>query len=231
MNLRQRDVALRELMDAPDADPLRLRRTLERFGIVNAAVSAWGTVYRRHLRPVLEARSGPARILDIGCGGGDVLRTLIARARRDGFDVSGLGIDPEPTAIEVARAHPSVAEVTFERTHSSELVARGEHFDVVVSNHLLHHLSNEELQLLLRDSAALTRGVALHADIERGPIAYAGFSLGSLPLAAGTFIRVDGLRSIRRSYTAGELHATLPAGWTTHRPAPFRLLAKYGHGH
>ena len=40
----------------------------------------------------------------------------------------------------------------------------------------------------------------------------------------GSYIREDGLTSIRRSYTAAELAAAAPAGWTVARHAPFRNL-------
>ena len=45
------------------------------------------------------------------------------------------------------------------------------------------------------------------------------------PLAPGTFLRFDGLRSIRRSYTPAELDARLPQHWRVEQPGMFRLLA------
>jgi hypothetical protein len=44
-------------------------------------------------------------------------------------------------------------------------------------------------------------------------------------VAAGTFIRVDGLRSIRRSFTVPELRDVLPGGWRAEAAAPHRVLA------
>ena len=65
----------------------------------------------------------------------------------------------------------------------------------------------------------------LHADIARGRLAYGLYAVGITPLSVGTFLRVDGLRSIRRSYRAPELAAALGAPWVVETPAPFRLLA------
>lgn len=237
MSLARRASELTELMDDPDCDPLLLRRTIERFETVNRLVSCWGTVYRSRVRPVLAelARDGdpggspepgaakPARILDIGCGGGDVLRRLSRLARRDGFTIEALGIDPDPRALEVARRSP-VPGIAFRRARSRELVDRGERFDIVLSNHLLHHLDEAQLEGLLTDSAVLATALCLHSDIARSRTAYLGFSLGIAPFAAGTFLRVDGLRSIRRSYTPSELRELLSPGWRVARPGPFRLL-------
>ena len=219
-----RDTDLLELMDDPDCDPRRLAATLRRFGTINRLVSGWGTVYREHLRPHLASLGRPARVLDLGCGGGDVVSRLARLARRDGLEVRWLGIDPDPRALGVARARAG-AGVHFRCADSATLLAEGETFDAVISNHVLHHLGSDELGAFISDSLALSSGPVLHGDIERGRLAYAAYAIGITPIAPGTFLRTDGLRSIRRSYRQDELAATLGAGWRVGRPAPFRLLA------
>jgi 2-polyprenyl-3-methyl-5-hydroxy-6-metoxy-1,4-benzoquinol methylase len=109
-------------------------------------------------------------------------------------------------------------------------VAEGERFDVVVSNHVLHHLTAQQLAGLAADSTALASRVALHSDIARGRVAYGAYAVGITPFSPGSFLRTDGLRSIRRSYTAGELRSVLPAGWDVDTPVPFRLVARWDAG-
>lgn len=225
MTLSARATDIAELMEAPDADPERVRRTLRRFDTVNRAVAAWRQVYRSRLRPVIAGLDRPARILDIGSGGGDVLRRLVARARRDGFDAHGVGIDPDPRAVRVAREAADVSGVVYRQALSRDLVDAGERFDIVVSNHLLHHLGPAEFEDLLRDSRALGERISVHSDIARGRVAYAAFAVGAAAVAPGTYLRADGLRSIRRSYTPAELAARLPHDWRVERVGRFRLLA------
>jgi 2-polyprenyl-3-methyl-5-hydroxy-6-metoxy-1,4-benzoquinol methylase len=219
-----RDDALVELMDDPDCDPVRLGRTLRRFGMLNRMLSGWGTVYEGHVRPAL-ITGGGGRLLDIGCGAGDVLRRLVTRARADGFTVEAVGIDPDERGLAVARATP-VSGIHYRAALSEQLVAEGERFDVVVSNHLVHHLTAGQLSGLARDSEALASRVALHSDIVRGRTAYGAYAVGITPFAPGSFLRTDGLRSIRRSYTPGELRDALP-DWTVFTPVPFRLVARW----
>ncbi|WP_458042805.1 MULTISPECIES: methyltransferase domain-containing protein [Bacteria] len=216
---------LRELMDDPDCDPVRLRRTLERFTLVNRLVAAWGTVYRTRVRPALAATPGPVRLLDIGCGGGDVLRELVLRARADGFDVSGVGIDPDDRSLAVARAAGPLRGVAYRLIDSTGLADSGERFDVVLSSHVMHHLTPGQLRTVLEDSGRLATRLAVHSDIARSRLAYAAYAVGITPLAPGSFLRTDGLRSIRRSWTRAELTELVPDGWRVERPAPFRLLA------
>lgn len=225
MNLAVRDERLREMMDDPDCDPVRLRRTLDRFSITNRLVAGWGRTYRTLIRPALVALGRPATVLDIGCGAGDVVRRLVRTAHRDGFAVTGLGIDPDERGIERAlRARP-VDDVAYRVTDSRRLVTERETFDIVISNHVLHHLDSEAFDALLSDSAALATALCVHSDIRRTSLAYSAYAVGITPLAPGSYLRTDGLRSIRRSFTPAELDAALPAGWTAESAAPFRVLA------
>ncbi|NLB46375.1 MAG: methyltransferase domain-containing protein [Microbacteriaceae bacterium] len=231
-----RSTDLRELMDDPNCDPVMLRRTLRRFALVNRLVAGWGRTYRTHLRPALSAlqsTSHPTRILDIGTGGGDVLRHVVRLASRDGFSVQGIGIDPDERAISAALSREP-QNVTFRLADTRTLLNRGEQYDIVISNHLLHHLPDFSV---IDESRQLASHLIVHSDIARSQAAYLSYAVGITPFAPGSFLRTDGLRSIRRSFTADELRAALchdtradrhvqrPPVWRVEQPTALRLLA------
>jgi len=234
MSLAHRETRELELMDDPACDSHALERTYHQFRLVNQLVAGWRAVYRRRLRPLL--RTGrTVRLLDVGSGGGDVPRALAAWAHRDGLDLDVTAIDPDPRAYDFAAGRLPVPGVRFRRAASAELVAEGERFDVVTSNHVLHHLAPAELDGLLADSAALATTLVVHDDIARSRRAYAAFAVATLPLAAApaarrSFVRPDGLLSIRRSYRAAELAAVVPPSWTVERLFPCRLLLVHEPG-
>lgn len=218
--LSERASWLRERMDDPDCDPLQLRNTYRSLVRVNALVTGWRRVFGRHIAPRLPST---ATLLDVGCGGGDVALRLHRWSARAGWELSITAIDPDPRAIAFATAETAHPGVAFRRANAEELLAAGERFDLVVSNHVLHHLSNEELMPFLDTTAALARGAVVHNDLSRHPLAFAAFSL-TRPFFTGSFITEDGLRSIRRAYTAAELRRLAPAGWRVETLAPFRNL-------
>lgn len=224
--LRERQTDLVELMDRPDCDLEALRRTYAHFDRVNRMLSAWSWVYRKWIRPALV--EGSCTVLDVGCGGGDVPRYLMERAERDGLAsrLAITGIDPDERAIAFARemVGGGGTSIQFRAAHTRDLVSAGETFDFVISNHVLHHLTDQEVQSLAEDSAALATKAAIHNDIHRDDLAYAGFSVFSLPFRR-SFIRPDGLTSIRRSFTRAELAGLLPPEWRAVSRPPFRLLA------
>jgi 2-polyprenyl-3-methyl-5-hydroxy-6-metoxy-1,4-benzoquinol methylase len=211
-----------EEMDRADCDPARLEQTYAQFALVNRAVSGWRGIYRHQLRPLLSASSATT-LLDIGCGGGDVPVLLSRWAARDGLRLDITAIDPDRRAAAFAARRRARAGVTFRQQTAAELLAEAARFDVVVSNHVLHHLDAAELAGFLAESAALSTGKVLHSDLRRSPAAYALFSAGAL-VFPGSYIRRDGLTSIRRSYTAAELREAAPPGWSVLPRSPYRNL-------
>ncbi|PRA00338.1 methyltransferase [Arthrobacter sp. MYb224] len=226
MTSLRRSIGVAEEMDRPDCDPKLLRRTYAQFPLVNRVVAGWRGNYVRFIRPLLRRRP-ETRILDVGCGGGDLAKNLARWALADGLSTQILGIDPDPRAIDYARQAMRRAAlpegvVQFRETTSALLAAAGEQFDVVLSNHLLHHLEARELQQLQVDTESLCTGIGLHSDIRRARAALLLFGTATLPLAGTSLIRRDGLVSIRRSYTPAELAALARSGWEVQAQRTYR---------
>ncbi|MCD2441063.1 methyltransferase domain-containing protein [Agromyces sp. SYSU K20354] len=231
--LATRDERAIEQMDTPDADPHKLAKTYERFRLVNAIVSGERAVYRRWVRPRLSPVWG-TRLLDVGTGSADLPRRMLRWAHADGLRLEITAIDPDERAIAWAEAQPPVRGLTARRAMTGDLVSAGERFQIVLSNHVLHHLDGRETGALLADCERLVGpgGIVVLGDIERSCWGYAGFWFGTLPFAgnllAGTYCRGDGLASIRRSHTATELAGVLPPGWRVRRAFPSRLEVAWG---
>jgi 2-polyprenyl-3-methyl-5-hydroxy-6-metoxy-1,4-benzoquinol methylase len=221
----QRSTDLKELMEEPDCDPQKLYNTYVQFRVINFLLSGCRGVYRRFLRPL--ASRGPLRLLDVGFGGGDIPLALARWARRDGLDLHITAIDTDPRALAFVSSLTTPPELTFREASTAELVDRGERFDIVMSNHLLHHLEPEEVKEFCRQTSLLCRRAAVHCDIERAALAYGLFGLLTRPFFHRSYIVHDGLVSIRRSYTSEELQGLAPDTWRVDRKFPFHQLLIY----
>ena len=88
-----------------------------------------------------------SRVLDVGCGKGELLLRLAAR-----YDVEALGVDISESYLESARARAN-GRVTFERRDMHELGLAAESFDLAIS----HAAGWGELRATLRELRSLVR--------------------------------------------------------------------------
>lgn len=247
--LRERRIGLHERMDDPHCDLETLFRTYDAFDFVNRRLAGWRGLYKTYIRPHLRAQGGEGTLLDIGSGGGDVTRAICGWAAADGMKVSATALDLDGRALAYAKERgfagqaegliEGLAErqaeakegdhIVYRTGHTKDLIEESQRFDLVISNHVLHHLTQQELTEMCEDAELLCQkgGVVLFNDIHRSDLGYGLFGLATWGWFAGTFIRVDGLRSIRRSYTAGELRQAVPIHWTVMARCPFRVVAMY----
>ena len=104
------------------------------FGVLIGAPRAREIFTREHLRP----KHGQ-RLLDIGCGTGDMVPCL------SGIDY--LGFDASPAYVRAARSlYPGMR---FECDRIGARVAEPQSFDIVMANGVLHHLDDQEARQLL----------------------------------------------------------------------------------
>lgn len=231
--LNRRKPELVEWMDRPDCDRELLFNTYRQFRRINRLLSGWERIYKNRIKPVIQRLNGRADLLDIGCGGGDILRKLHHWCEKDGFDVTFTGIDPDPRSFEFLNSMNWPENITFRQVDSSILVRDNLSFDIVISNHLMHHLKTEELLAVCSDASVLSRHLVIFSDIERSDIGYGLFSTIAPLLFHNSYIVADGLISIQRSFQRKELQKTVPDPWFVERQFPFRLLAIHqkGEGH
>ncbi|MEE6261602.1 class I SAM-dependent methyltransferase [Plantactinospora sonchi] len=112
---------------------------------------------------------GGQQLLEIGCGTGNLLRSL---GRRH-LDVDALGIDPDPAALRRARRKAARIRqpIRYERAFAGELPVPDDSFDRVLSAFMLHHLAEEERTRALREVGRVLRpGGELHVvDVDSTP--------------------------------------------------------------
>lgn len=226
--LSSRNTTGKERMDDPDCDPAELENTYEQFKTINALISQWRSIYRKELRPHLQTNAQNS-ILDIGFGGGDIPIKLAEWAEKDGLNLHITAVDTDERAFNFVQKMHVPDNIEFLNCSTSELLASGQQYDYVLSNHLVHHLSEDELLTILSEARRLSRQGVLFNDIRRSDIGYMLFNVLARPVFRSSFITQDGLTSIRRSYTYIELAKAVPPGWQVRKLFPFRLLLSYYH--
>jgi SAM-dependent methyltransferase len=198
-----RRAVLQELMDEPSGRDV-LRACLRDL----ARVNRWFLGYR----PVLDfvestswpARSGPLRIVDVGCGYGDGLRRIERWACESGVAVELTGLDMNPDTIAIA-AEGDASESRIRWVHANVFdykMARQAH--LIVSSLFTHHLRDEGVVHFLRwmeENAELGWFVN---DLSRAPVPYHLFRWFSKAAGLHPFVKHDGPVSFLRAFVADD---------------------------
>jgi 2-polyprenyl-3-methyl-5-hydroxy-6-metoxy-1,4-benzoquinol methylase len=194
-----------EIMDEPDLPPARFVETLKGLGRVNLVTRS-----SRLMWPDLEATARrhpdrPIRVLDVACGGGDVLIALWRAAQRAGLRVEFAGCDLSSTAVSYATeaAAEAGAPVTFFQHHVTK-DALPEGYDLIMSTLFLHHLDEDGAISFLREAAARTRDRIVIQDLVRSRLSYWFARLGTGVLLLNDICREDGRTSVEGAFTPAE---------------------------
>ena len=233
-NLRRRH-RQSELMDAPDLDPAQHVQALRALARVNrisgVAKRVWREVLHLSQGSLDRAMDQPIQLLDVACGGGDVIIDVAGRARTAGISLEAHGCDLSPVALEHARHEAERCSVPvnfFSRDVVSEGLPAG--YDLVCSSLFHHHLSHKDAVGLLRNMAAASRCVLVQ-DLLRGPIGYVLAWSGLRFLSRSEVARVDGPRSVRAAFSLLEVRAMAVeaqlTGAVIHRSWPERFVLRW----
>ncbi len=209
VNLNQRSYE-EELMDRQDADPKRLKKTIEQFDLLNRLFASAIPLFKKHLLPKMLAE--PDRlwtVLDFGSGGGDIDRAVVRLCRKKGLKVKVTALDLDarvlPWAQHLCRDYPEITPIAGS---IFDLATLGD-FDFIVSNHTLHHFTYPQVRRAVELCLIHARHGFLLNDLRRSFWAYVGYTIFTGLLIKGSLAFSDGRLSIRRGFTVAELEKEL----------------------
>jgi 2-polyprenyl-3-methyl-5-hydroxy-6-metoxy-1,4-benzoquinol methylase len=166
-------------------------------------VNRWLLGYRPTLAWLKRLPHGlvdPMHIVDVGSGGGDLLRQIAGWARKRGIALQLTGIDLNPYAARAA-AESTPKELGIEWVTGDALMYRPEKpLDIVVSSLMAHHLEDEEIIALLRWKEATAQVGWFINDLERSERSSRMFEWLGRAVGWHPFVRHDGPVSFRRAF-------------------------------
>jgi 2-polyprenyl-3-methyl-5-hydroxy-6-metoxy-1,4-benzoquinol methylase len=216
-----------ELMDDPALDGGTYSEVLHDLAKVNAITLA--------RRPTLDflTRSRRSRakfkLLDVGFGDGDMLRSIARWARKRGIEAELTGIDLNARSVLAAReSTPPSLRIDYRTGDFADLA--GEGWDFIISSLVAHHMTPQELVAFLRFMEREAAAGWLVNDLHRHGFAYTGWPVLAALMRWHPIVRHDGRLSIARSYRPDEWPAILAEagvdGARVYRRFPFRLCVE-----
>lgn len=226
--LAERRIA-EEQMDDPSLDPAVYAAVIGDLARVNRLLmTARPTI--AFIRRTLDGRRR-FRLLDVGYGQGDMLRSIARWTRRRGIEAELVGVDLNPRSLPAAAAAtPPGLPIEYRTGDYAETA--GEGWDYVISSSVTHHMDDGELHAFLRFMEAEARIGWFVNDIHRHPLAYWGFPPLAWAMRWHRMVREDGCLSIQRGFRRGDWERLIagsgidPAGPRIVRRFPLRLCVE-----
>jgi 2-polyprenyl-3-methyl-5-hydroxy-6-metoxy-1,4-benzoquinol methylase len=196
-----------EIMDDFSLEGEELREALDKIASINQFLGG-NKVTFDGVKQLLGAISlnETITIVDIGCGNGDMLRTLAQYAQKSGLVVELIGIDANRFTVNHAQQLSAEYEnISFRCEDIFDASFKEVKADLFLCTLTLHHFKNEEIEYLLPLFYRNSRlGIVIN-DLQRSGLAYRLFQLLCVVFRLNTMSREDGLTSILRGFTKEEL--------------------------
>ena len=193
----------RELMDDDAIGYEDFRRCLRDLELVNAFTLG----YRPTLHWLKKTLGNnkyrrPISVLDIGSGGGGMLRRIWKYSQRVGLEAHLTGIDLNPWAKRSAEdVTPRNAPIQYE-TADIFSIDQDRYADFIISSVFTHHLSDGEVVKFLRWMDHHARRGWFINDIHRHPIPFLVIHYATRIAWLDPMVRNDGPISVTRAFTA-----------------------------
>jgi SAM-dependent methyltransferase len=147
----------------------------------------------------------PLHIVDVGSGGGDMLRNIERWAAGKGIAVRLTGIDVNPNAVRAAREFtPIDSRIRWFTGQACSMDASSNPIDIVISSLFTHHLLDDEISNFLVWMESVAEYGWFINDLHRSKTPYFAFKALGMIAHWHPFVRHDGPVSIRRAFVSEE---------------------------
>lgn len=183
-----------------------LRDTLDKLGTINKWLGG-NSITIHGVKQLLKNKPKEItyRIVDLGCGHGDILRLIANFGRKKGYKLQLTGVDANQDTVDYAKElSVNYPEISFKKENVFSDSFKNSEYDMVLATLFLHHFKTEELKVLLKIIHQQAQIGIVVNDLHRNIIAYRLFSFLGL-FISNDMIKEDGLTSILRAFKRKDL--------------------------
>lgn len=194
-----------ELLDQGIGSPSDVRANLKEMWVLNRYFGGISAL-THHLYPMMLKCTEPVRVVDVGTGSGEMGSLLMAWGKHNNQQVLIYALDKSARNLAVARENSNeLRGLSLIQADAIELPFAVRAVDFFVSSLFLHHLTPEQVVVVLRETFNRARRGIVMSDLVRSRFPMMAFGLIQPLFAKHYLTHHDGRLSIERAYTASEL--------------------------
>jgi ubiquinone/menaquinone biosynthesis C-methylase UbiE len=192
-----------EKMDQPDVAENEIHQALKELEIINKTLGGYHVIFDALKK--IDWKNKECKILDLGCGGGDMLRAIARWARKNNKKVRLVGVDMNPVmtnyAIEHSKQYPEISFIT-RNIFDDELLQ--EKADITMNSLFCHHFTHEELVFLMQRMDKLSSQAIIINDLHRNWFAYYSIKVITRIFSKSYLVKYDAPVSVARGLSRNE---------------------------
>lgn len=198
-----------EIMDDLAAPENELRQNLRELEVINKLLGGYSIVL--HALDKLDLpKDKPTSIIDIGSGGGDMLREIAGWAQQRKKEVVLTGIDYNRVMIHYAMEHSAdYRNISYKQMSVWDEQMWEERADVVLCNLFCHHFTDAALVQILRMFYSISNKAVIINDLHRHWFAYHAIGVLTSLFSKTYMVKNDAKLSVARAFTRKELEQLL----------------------
>ena len=183
-----------------------LRRNLRELEVINNWLGGHKVVLDALNKLVAKYKKQPLRIADIGCGGGDTLKSIARWARRKSIIVELVGVDANAFMVQYARqrcaAFPEISIVQYD-VFSEEFAQQ--QYDIVVCSLFCHHFTDAQLVRMFSQLYRQAQLAVIINDLHRHWFAYYSIKYITILASGSHLVQHDAPLSVWRAFSRQDL--------------------------
>jgi len=200
-----------EIMDNLQCSGEVVDQTLRELEVINTWLGG-NQVTMNGLEKLLTSipASKEITIVDVGCGGGDMLRLIDQWAKKKNKKVKLIGIDANPNIIAFAKNNlKDSPHIEFKAIDIFLPEFQSIHCDIVIGTLFFHHFDQTQLSTFFGELKKQVRiGIVIN-DIHRHPLAYYSIKILTSLFSKSAMVKFDAPLSVLRAFTKNELKEIL----------------------
>jgi len=191
---------LPEKMDQPGVPAHETEQALRELETVNTRLGGYAVTL--HALGKLTLPPGTIKIADLGCGGGDVLRTIATWAKKKGIQAKLVGVDWNKTMTDfAARQSAQYPNIEYKTLSVFDDMLLNDKVHIATCSLFCHHFEKDALVELVQRMHAMSTVAVIINDLHRHWFAYYSIKYITALFSRTYLVKYDAPLSVARAFT------------------------------
>ncbi len=178
-----------------------VHQTLQEIAFINKTLGG-NNATLSGLSLLLRDRKGAFKLVDLGCGGGEMLGYIFNWGIKNGLDLNLCGIDANPHIVEFARRQNKHFDFLCKDVSSDDFDVSG--YDVLTCTLFTHHFQTAQLSILIKKWVDQVKVGIVINDLHRHPFAYYSIKILTSFFSRSSMVKHDAPLSVLRGFSRNE---------------------------